>query len=273
MRRRRLRVPLDGRADQPRPRARLLRLDGGRGLAPRHSRGDQRVPDSAATTSRRKPSSSGSGSGAIRVPARPATRSAQTFDERAANADRAYSEAGLLGHRSDRGVVRVLYGLPQKIDHEVSPVPNGPPIEVWIYGDAGALRARRQASVPHLPVREERRPDGAVQRPWRFRPLPPAVGGAIPVEPDRRFCLDEPSSCRARGDRDLRPAARGRQRHALPHHRDQRRLGPRAQRHRDPLLRRARGRLLRPRRRGGAGGSRGRRRSRRARWTTWSAPR
>jgi GWxTD domain-containing protein len=58
----------------------------------------------------------------------------ETFDERAANADRAYSEAGLLGHRSDRGVVRVLYGLPQKIDHEVSPVPNGPPIEVWIYG-------------------------------------------------------------------------------------------------------------------------------------------
>ena len=58
----------------------------------------------------------------------------QTFDERAANADRAYSEAGLLGHRSDRGVLRILYGLPQKIDHEVSPVPNGPPIEVWIYG-------------------------------------------------------------------------------------------------------------------------------------------
>ena len=58
----------------------------------------------------------------------------QTFDERAANADRAYSEAGLLGHRSDRGVVRILYGLPQKIDHEVSPIPNGPPIEVWIYG-------------------------------------------------------------------------------------------------------------------------------------------
>jgi GWxTD domain-containing protein len=58
----------------------------------------------------------------------------QTFDERVANADRAYSEAGLLGHRSDRGVLRVLYGLPEKIDHEVSPVPNGPPIEVWIYG-------------------------------------------------------------------------------------------------------------------------------------------
>jgi GWxTD domain-containing protein len=58
----------------------------------------------------------------------------QTFEERAANADRAYSEAGLLGHRSDRGVLRILYGLPQKIDHEVSPIPNGPPIEVWIYG-------------------------------------------------------------------------------------------------------------------------------------------
>lgn len=67
-------------------------------------------------------------------PGTPGNPIRQTFDERAANADRAYSEAGLLGHRSDRGVVRVLYGLPQKIDHEVSPVPNGPPIEVWIYG-------------------------------------------------------------------------------------------------------------------------------------------
>jgi GWxTD domain-containing protein len=67
-------------------------------------------------------------------PGTPGNPIRETFDERAANADRAYSEAGLLGHRSDRGVVRVLYGLPQKIDHEVSPVPNGPPIEVWIYG-------------------------------------------------------------------------------------------------------------------------------------------
>jgi GWxTD domain-containing protein len=68
------------------------------------------------------------------APDKPGNPVRAAFDERSANADRAYSESGLLGHRSDRGVVRVLYGLPQKIDHEVSPIPNGPPIEVWIYG-------------------------------------------------------------------------------------------------------------------------------------------
>ena len=90
--------------------------------------------------------------------------------------------------------------------------------------------------------------------------LPPAGRGASPVEPDRSSPHD-PGSCRARGDRDRRPAARGRQ--------------PRCSsriietsddwvRERsgivDPLLRRARGRLLRPRGRGGARGPRGRRR-------------
>jgi GWxTD domain-containing protein len=58
----------------------------------------------------------------------------QEFEKRSANADRQFSEAGLLGRRSDRGTLYVLYGLPKKIDHEVSPVRNGPPLEVWIYG-------------------------------------------------------------------------------------------------------------------------------------------
>ena len=58
----------------------------------------------------------------------------EAFEKRSANADRQFSESGLLGRRSDRGLIYVLYGLPKKIDHEVSPIPNGPPIEVWIYG-------------------------------------------------------------------------------------------------------------------------------------------
>lgn len=58
----------------------------------------------------------------------------QEFERRSENADRQFSEAGLLGRRSDRGTIYVLYGLPKKIDHDVSPVPNGPPLEVWIYG-------------------------------------------------------------------------------------------------------------------------------------------
>lgn len=58
----------------------------------------------------------------------------KTFEARSAHADTTYSEAGLLGRRSDRGTIYVLYGLPKKIDHEVSPVRDGPPLEVWIYG-------------------------------------------------------------------------------------------------------------------------------------------
>ena len=68
------------------------------------------------------------------APDRPVNPLRQEFDKRSENADRQFSEAGLLGRRSDRGTIYVLYGLPKKIDHEVSPVPNGPPLEVWIYG-------------------------------------------------------------------------------------------------------------------------------------------
>jgi len=58
----------------------------------------------------------------------------KAFDERSAEADRRFSEAGLLGRRTDRGVLFILYGAPQKTDYEVSPVPNGPPVELWVYG-------------------------------------------------------------------------------------------------------------------------------------------
>lgn len=63
----------------------------------------------------------------------------EEFEKRSANADRQFSEAGQLGRRSDRGTLYVLYGLPKKIDHEVSPVRNGPPLEVWIYGTDAPL--------------------------------------------------------------------------------------------------------------------------------------
>ncbi|HET9211486.1 MAG TPA: GWxTD domain-containing protein [Thermoanaerobaculia bacterium] len=68
------------------------------------------------------------------TPNKPVNPLRQEFERRSANADRQFSEAGLLGRRSDRGTIYVLYGLPKKIDHEVSPVRNGPSLEVWIYG-------------------------------------------------------------------------------------------------------------------------------------------
>jgi len=68
------------------------------------------------------------------TPDKPGNPLRQEFEKRSANADRQFSEAGLLGRHSDRGTIYVLYGLPKKIDHEVSPVRNGPPLEVWVYG-------------------------------------------------------------------------------------------------------------------------------------------
>lgn len=57
----------------------------------------------------------------------------ETFDERSTEADRMFSEAGYRGRRTDRGALLVLYGPPAKTDYEVSPIPEGPPIEVWTY--------------------------------------------------------------------------------------------------------------------------------------------
>jgi GWxTD domain-containing protein len=56
-----------------------------------------------------------------------------TFEARAAEADRLYSEAGYLGRRTARGTVYVLYGEPEEVDYEVSPHPDDPPITVWKY--------------------------------------------------------------------------------------------------------------------------------------------
>lgn len=55
------------------------------------------------------------------------------FEKRAAEADRAFSEAAYRGRRTDRGAVFILYGPPTKTDYEVSPTPGEPPLEVWIY--------------------------------------------------------------------------------------------------------------------------------------------
>lgn len=73
----------------------------------------------------------------------------EAFDARSAEADRKYSEAGFLGRRTDRGTVYVIYGPPSKTEFEVSPVPNGPPLEVWTYesGAPSGLDARRPAGI------------------------------------------------------------------------------------------------------------------------------
>ncbi|HVR97317.1 MAG TPA: GWxTD domain-containing protein [Thermoanaerobaculia bacterium] len=68
------------------------------------------------------------------TPDRPGNPLREAFEERSAQADRLYSEAGYLGRRTDRGTIYVLYGAPKTVDFEVAPIPDDPPIEVWVYG-------------------------------------------------------------------------------------------------------------------------------------------
>jgi GWxTD domain-containing protein len=55
------------------------------------------------------------------------------FEERSEVADKKYSEAGLLGRRTDRGTILILYGPPGRGGFEVARRPTDPPIEVWQY--------------------------------------------------------------------------------------------------------------------------------------------
>jgi GWxTD domain-containing protein len=72
----------------------------------------------------------------------------QVFEERSAEADRAFSEAGYLGRRTDRGAIFILYGNPTKTDYEVAPIPSDPPLAVWIYDETApaGLDGKRPAN-------------------------------------------------------------------------------------------------------------------------------
>lgn len=81
----------------------------------------------------------------------PSTRANEaraTFERRAEEADRRYGEAGVLGRRTPRGTIHVLYGEPASIDFEI-PLEGGAPIEVWTYpeGVSAGLDGRAPATV------------------------------------------------------------------------------------------------------------------------------
>jgi GWxTD domain-containing protein len=82
-------------------------------------------------------------------PDRPGNPLRETFEKRSADADRLYSEAGILGRRTDRGTLHVLYGPPAKVDFEISPTPGGPPLQVWTYGSGApsGLDGKRPSSI------------------------------------------------------------------------------------------------------------------------------
>jgi GWxTD domain-containing protein len=57
----------------------------------------------------------------------------ETYKRRCDAADRQFTEGGLPGQRTDRGTVFVLYGPPQESQFQISPAPQDPAIEVWVY--------------------------------------------------------------------------------------------------------------------------------------------
>ena len=56
--------------------------------------------------------------------------------ERAAEADRKFTESGYPGRRTDRGAIYVLYGEPEKMEYEPGDFVGDPPLEVWRYASS-----------------------------------------------------------------------------------------------------------------------------------------
>jgi len=65
------------------------------------------------------------------TPDKPGNALRKVFDERAAYADRKFSEAGYSGRRTDRGTIFILYGPPTKTDFDVTTLQV--PLELWNY--------------------------------------------------------------------------------------------------------------------------------------------
>lgn len=66
-------------------------------------------------------------------PERPGNPVRELAEQRAAEADRRFSEAGRAGRATDRGTIYVLYGQPEKIEFEPSELYGEPPLELWRY--------------------------------------------------------------------------------------------------------------------------------------------
>lgn len=69
------------------------------------------------------------------------------FDVRAAEADKRYSESGRLGRRTDRGMVYILFGDPEKTEWEEHRDIDDPDVQLWTYAKSTAkgLNGRKPA--------------------------------------------------------------------------------------------------------------------------------
>jgi GWxTD domain-containing protein len=114
-------------------------------------------------------------------PDRPGNALLEAYEQRAAEADRQFTEAGYLGRRTARGEVFALYGPPSKIDYEVSPREGDPPIELWLYDKStpAGLDGRRPAQAYRFTKRGDLTvlyvpglPDNRIRRPTLPRQVP-----------------------------------------------------------------------------------------------------
>jgi len=90
----------------------------------------------------------------------------ETFKERLERADVLFDQPPIPGHQTDRGVIYVLYGPPDKTEIETATEVNAPPLEVWSYSDrpVGLDGKRARPSIefilaPDGSARLTRRPD------------------------------------------------------------------------------------------------------------------
>lgn len=66
-------------------------------------------------------------------PGKPGNPLREAFDERSAEADRLFTEAGFRGRRTDRGAIFVVYGPPSETEFEISPSQGESAVEAWTY--------------------------------------------------------------------------------------------------------------------------------------------
>lgn len=66
-------------------------------------------------------------------PQRPGNPFRDLYEQRAAEADKRFSQAAYLGRRTDRGTIWILHGPPDETDFEPNPTGYGELVEVWRY--------------------------------------------------------------------------------------------------------------------------------------------
>jgi GWxTD domain-containing protein len=57
----------------------------------------------------------------------------ELYDERAAEADKLYSEGAYPGRRTDRGTIYILFGEPEEVEYQIPQEVGAPTLETWEY--------------------------------------------------------------------------------------------------------------------------------------------